>query len=102
MLVSALLAPAAAGAAPNGPFARTCAPAGSTAVAVCYGADVVTRDAESYALPDRYKSAIASYQNSWTHSALSSQYGLANDVGFVNAPWIGTHNSFNSIPEEGP
>ena len=41
--------------------------------------------------------AIAAYASSWTHRALALQYELANDVPFANAPWLGTHNSFNSI-----
>jgi Phosphatidylinositol-specific phospholipase C, X domain len=41
--------------------------------------------------------AIAAYRTSWTHRALGLQYELANDVPFANAPWIGTHNSFNSM-----
>ena len=41
--------------------------------------------------------AIAAYAASWTHRALGLQYELANDVPFANAPWIGTHNSFNSM-----
>jgi hypothetical protein len=40
--------------------------------------------------------AVAAYAASWTHRALTLQYELANDVPFANAPWIGTHNSFNS------
>ncbi len=101
-LLAALALPAAAYAAPSGPVAQACAPAGSAAVALCYGADVVTRDGQAYATPDRYKNAIAAYQRSWTHTALLLQSELGNDVGFANAPWIGTHNSFNSIAEEGP
>ena len=41
--------------------------------------------------------AIAAHRTSWTHRALTLQYALANDVPFANAPWIGTHNSFNSM-----
>jgi len=41
--------------------------------------------------------AVAAYADSWTHRALTLQYELANDVPFANAPWIGTHNSFNSM-----
>jgi hypothetical protein len=41
--------------------------------------------------------AVAAYADSWTHRALTLQYELANDVPFANAPWVGTHNSFNSM-----
>jgi hypothetical protein len=96
------LAPGSAGAAPSGPLAQACAPAGSTAVALCYGGDVVTRDAQAYAQPGRFEAAIRAYERSWAHRALGLQYALADDVGFASAPWPGTHNSFNSIAEEGP
>jgi hypothetical protein len=41
--------------------------------------------------------AVAAYADSWTHRALTLQYALANDVPFADAPWVGTHNSFNSM-----
>ena len=41
--------------------------------------------------------AVAAYGSSWVHRALTLQYALANDVTFANAPWIGTHNSFNAM-----
>jgi hypothetical protein len=37
----------------------------------------------------------------WTQQALQLQYELGSDVEMVNAPWIGTHNSFNSLAEMG-
>ena len=40
--------------------------------------------------------AVAAYKGTWTHRALTLQYALGNDVPFANAPWIGTHNSFNT------
>ncbi|HEV2075606.1 MAG TPA: hypothetical protein VGR10_05165, partial [Thermoleophilaceae bacterium] len=46
--------------------------------------------------------AIERYQGSWVHRALGLQYELGGDVGFVDAPWVGTHNSFNSVAEMGP
>jgi hypothetical protein len=39
---------------------------------------------------------------SWVKRALALQYELSSDVGFVDAPWVGTHNSFNSVAELGP
>ena len=38
----------------------------------------------------------------WTQHALGLQYELASDVPLRNAPWVGTHNSFNSVAEMGP
>lgn len=38
----------------------------------------------------------------WERAALGLQYELASDVPLRNAPWVGTHNSFNSVAEMGP
>jgi hypothetical protein len=38
----------------------------------------------------------------WTQRALALQYELGSDLGFRDAPWVGTHNSFNSTAEMGP
>jgi hypothetical protein len=99
---AALIPATAAAAPPSGQIAQQCSPAGSQAAFACYGADVVERDVQAYAQPDRFEAAIQDYERSWTHRAVALQYELANDVGFTNAPWLGTHNSFNSIAEEGP
>jgi hypothetical protein len=45
--------------------------------------------------------AGAGSQGSWVNRALALQYRLAGDVEMRNAPWIGTHNSFNSVAEMG-
>jgi hypothetical protein len=45
------------------------------------------------------RAGLAAHAASWTHRALAFQYALGNDVPFVDAPWIGTHNSFNSTSE---
>ena len=37
----------------------------------------------------------------WTQRALALQYELAGDLDLRNAPWVGTHNSFNSVAEMG-
>jgi hypothetical protein len=60
----------------------------------------VTRDAT--AVLQVSKPPIDAYLGSWAHRALGLQYALANDVPFRDAPWVGTHNSFNSIAEMGP
>ena len=39
---------------------------------------------------------------SWVQRAMGLQYELGSDLGFRDAPWIGTHNSFNSTAEMGP
>jgi hypothetical protein len=100
-LIAAALVPASAAAAMNGQLAQTCAPGGQQAQAVCYGGDVLVRDGQAYAQPGRFEAGIEDYEQSWTHRTIAFQYSLANDVGFVNAPWLGTHNSFNSIAQQG-
>lgn len=40
--------------------------------------------------------AVAVHADSWAHRALALQHELANDVPLADAPWVGTHNSFNS------
>ena len=42
------------------------------------------------------------YESSWTHRALADQYELGSSLGMRDAPWVGTHNSFNSVAEMGP
>ena len=37
----------------------------------------------------------------WPQAALSLQYELSSDLGYRDAPWVGTHNSFNSTAEVG-
>jgi hypothetical protein len=45
--------------------------------------------------------AATGFQGSWADRALALQYRLAGDVEMRNAPWVGTHNSFNSVAEMG-
>jgi len=97
-LIGAALLPAAA----HAQVSDTCSPAGNPVETLCYGGDVITRDAQAYADPARYEPAIEAYGKSWTHRTLAFQYKLAGDVGMVDAPWLGTHNSFNSIAQQGP
>jgi hypothetical protein len=62
----------------------------------------VASDQQCAALPvgrDVIAAELDAYESSWTHRALGLQYELAGDVGFVDAPWLGTHNSFNSTAE---
>lgn len=47
-------------------------------------------------------SAAAAQDDAWVQRALDLQYDLGSDLGFRDAPWIGTHNSFNSVAELGP
>jgi hypothetical protein len=45
---------------------------------------------------------IAAYERSDTHRTLVFQYALGDGLPLRDAPWIGTHNSFNSATEMGP
>src|SRR4051812_17246997 len=45
---------------------------------------------------------IAAYEAGHTHRTLAFQYALADGLPLRDAPWIGTHNSFNSATEMGP
>ena len=60
-------------------------------------------DDESCVLPMSrrvIRNDVKRHESSWLHDTLAFQYELANTVPFRDAPWIGTHNSFNSTSEE--
>jgi hypothetical protein len=42
---------------------------------------------------------VERYRGSWLHRAAAFQYRLANAIPFHDAPWLGTHNSFNSVSD---
>ena len=46
--------------------------------------------------------ASAATDGDWARSALADQYELGSSLPLRNAPWVGTHNSFNSKAEMGP
>ena len=45
---------------------------------------------------------VDDFQGTWVDRALDLQYELGFDVPLRNAPYVGTHNSFNSVAEMGP
>lgn len=92
---------APAHAAPDGPLADECRKASEALITPCYGADVLVRDVEATAAPSRHEPDIRAFEESSTRRALDFQFALAGDVGMVDAPWVGTHNSFNAIAEMG-
>jgi len=67
--------------------------------------DVPTRDAAATCRhlggPCQPEADVSHWSQTWTHRALAFQYALGNDLPLRDAPWIGTHNSFNSIAEMG-
>jgi hypothetical protein len=88
---------------PLGAFALALALAvvpGGAAAAATTPPDVAARDVT--ALTSSPEPAVAAYERSWTHRALGLQSALGDDVGLRDAPFVGTHNSFNSIAEMGP
>src|SRR4051794_2820585 len=83
----------------SGPTANQCAQVDQSLATPCYGIDVIQRDAGATVDPHAHDAEVAAYESSWVHRALGLQYALANDLGTRDAPWVGTHNSFNSIAE---
>ena len=78
-----------------------CAPAAADPLTV--GADVVARDAaatcRSAGGPCQPEADVSGWGDTWTHRALAFQYALGNGLPLRDTPWVGTHNSFNSIAE---
>src|SRR3954453_6686588 len=69
------------------------------------GPDGVARDVaatcRSAGGPCQPEADVSGWSDTWTHRALAFQYALGNGLGLRDAPWVGTHNSFNSIAEMG-
>jgi hypothetical protein len=67
--------------------------------------DVPVRDAEATCRhlggPCQPEAGVSGWSQTWTHRALAFQYALGDELPLRNAPWVGTHNSFNSIAEMG-
>jgi hypothetical protein len=63
--------------------------------------DIVMQDLEATLDPGRHEADVAAFEESAAHRALLFQHDLAGDVGMANTPWVGTHNSYNSIAEMG-
>jgi hypothetical protein len=64
--------------------------------------EVAQRDVAAATDPGRYDAAVEAFEASGEHGTLLFQHALAGDLGMTDAPWAGTHNSFNSIAEMGP
>jgi hypothetical protein len=67
--------------------------------AACHGADVIERDAQALTGASH---DVEGHEGSWVHRALAFQSALGDAAPLRDAPWVGTHNSFNSIAEMGP
>ena len=100
-LLLAVTALALAAPVAHADVADECAPAGELVESTaCHGVDVVARDAAALTAGER--ADVDQHGSTWTHRALAFQHTLGDTVPLRNAPWVGTHNSFNSIAEMGP
>ncbi len=101
----------------GGPVTQACDGVDPSLGAACHGVEQLVSDFSAIcrytgAVPDEScntplgpqatRAAVDAFQGSWVDRALRLQYELAGDVGLRNAPWVGTHNSFNSVAEMGP
>ena len=103
MLWPALLALAlftSAPAAQAGPLTDTCRGVNQALHGPCRGGEQAVSYASAVAGLSNVD--VGPFEGSWTDRALALQYQLAGDVGLRYAPWVGTHNSFNSVAEMGP
>ena len=65
------------------------------------GADKLSEGLAYVTDPGRYDAAVSEFEASATHETLLWQQRLSGDLGMRDAPWPGTHNSFNSNAEMG-
>src|SRR5687768_14718068 len=100
-LIATLAVLAVAAPSAHADVADDCEPLGTQVqTTVCHGADVVARDAQALTTAER--AGVKEHASTWTHRALAFQHALGHGAPLRNAPWVGTHNSFNSIAEMGP
>src|SRR4051794_27369011 len=113
-LAVALLLLAVPGSASAGDLADSCAASSGDATVLtqgpCRGVEQVVSDGASACReagagdancaqiplsPHVVREEIGEYEKSSLHRTLAFQFRLANDIPFSDAPWPGTHNSFN-------
>jgi len=90
------------------------APPGATnAAAACRGFEKLGQDASAICrrllqddaacvtpfAPPVERREVAAYQQTWVHRALVLQRALGDGLPWRDAQWLGTHNSFNSVPD---
>src|SRR4051794_21818517 len=106
----------AGAASEGGPLTQTCTSVNADLRGPCRGAEQVASagtaacrwagapdgSCNTPITPQVSEQAIEDFQGSWVDRALRDQYELGNDIGMRNAPWVGTHNSFDSTAEMGP
>jgi hypothetical protein len=97
-LAATLLMPAVALADPVAGPQRIVEQASADTAAACRR-DVPASDEQCNAVPlspEVTEASVASYEKGEVHRALQLQYDLGNELPFRSAPWLGTHNSFNT------
>jgi hypothetical protein len=113
-LLAALVAAAATSSAHAGPIKDACMGVDPRLGGPCRGAEVFAAEGsalcrysgavpeESCATPVTPRVShrlIDAHERSWLHRTLAFEYDLGSALPLANAPWIGTHNSFNSASE---
>jgi hypothetical protein len=114
LLLAVLLLASAAATAHAGPVEQACMGVDPRLGGPCRGVEVIAAEGSalcrySQAVPEEDCATpitprvshreVAAYQHSWLHRTLAFQYRLGDSLPLVNAPWIGTHNSFNTATE---
>ena len=101
-LAVAIATPAVALADPLDPPHAVVEHAAADAAATCRR-DTPATDEQCAAVPladPVSEAAVSAYEKSDVHRALALQYALGNDLPLRYAPWLGTHNSFNTTTRE--
>lgn len=65
------------------------------------GSVVLAAFAAALCIGSTASAATPEAEEGWAQRALGIQYDIASDVGWTNMPWVGTHNSFNSVDQTG-
>lgn len=84
------------------PVCRTAQQATSGVAAACRTLTAASEACRLPATPTWSRAEVDAAANGWVAQALGRQSRLADGLGFADAPWVSTHNSFNSIAEMGP
>jgi hypothetical protein len=111
LLLALLLVTAAPASA--GPLVDTCGTADARLTGLCRGGEVFVSQGQAVCRnttgrdalcttplgPKVSRKKVARHEKTWLHRALASQYELGSSLPFREAPWLGTHNSFNAASE---
>jgi hypothetical protein len=84
------------------PSGAPCIGAGKLAERLAAECRRVGRPADDCQMPLGHRvgrEIVERYGRSWLHRTAAFQYRLGNPIAFRDAPWLGTHNSFNSVSD---